>query len=288
MPETPPPRGGAEAAIQRHYDVSDAFYALWLDPTMTYSCALWRPGDDPADLHAAQLRKLDFHLDAAGAPRARHLLDIGCGWGSLMRRASAVDTIETVTGLTLSDTQARHIAASGTPRAIVRKESWIDHRPDRTYGSIVSIGAFEHFASPGDSTGHKTALYREFLARCRSWLAPDGALSLQTICYGSLRPSQGNAFITEHIFPDSELPEPHEIVHAASGIFEVTALRNDRVQYARTCELWLANLRRRRAEAAAIVGEETVVRYEKYLRMSAFGFNTGRIGLLRLTLKPGA
>ncbi len=80
-------RGGTEAAIRHHYDVSNAFYALWLDPSLTYSCALWNDGDALEDLGEAQRRKLDFHLAASGASRARHILDIGCGWGSLLERA---------------------------------------------------------------------------------------------------------------------------------------------------------------------------------------------------------
>jgi hypothetical protein len=104
-------RGGTAAAIQHHYDVSDAFYALWLDPTLTYSCALWQDGDDADDLAAAQLRKLDYHLACAGAPRARRILDIGCGWGSLLERALMQPHIETATGLTLSATQFAHIRA---------------------------------------------------------------------------------------------------------------------------------------------------------------------------------
>jgi cyclopropane-fatty-acyl-phospholipid synthase len=76
----PAKRGGNEAAIRHHYDLSNEFYALWLDETLTYSCALWNEGDDPDDLAAAQRRKLDFHLAASGAARARRILDIGCGW----------------------------------------------------------------------------------------------------------------------------------------------------------------------------------------------------------------
>jgi cyclopropane-fatty-acyl-phospholipid synthase len=279
-------RGGTEAAIKHHYDLSNAFYALWLDETMTYSCGLWRQGDDPEDLAAAQRRKLDFHLAAAGAPRARHMLDIGCGWGSLLERALDHPQIENATGLTLSDAQFQHIGARGNARLQVLKESWIDHKPQDKYDSIVSIGALEHFASPGDSPREKIGLYREFLQKCRSWLTPEGALSLQTIAYGTMRTDENNAFISTHIFPDSELPQPHELVEAASGLFEVVRLRNDRVQYARTCDLWFKNLRRRRPEAVEIVGEEKVQQYEKYLRLSSFGFNTGRVGLLRLALVP--
>jgi cyclopropane-fatty-acyl-phospholipid synthase len=281
-------RGGSAAAIQHHYDVGNAFYALWLDETMTYSCALWHEGDDPVDLAAAQRRKLDFHLAAAGASRGRRLLDVGCGWGSVMDRALAHTPIEHATGLTLSDAQLQHIRDRADDRIEVRNESWIDHVPAEKYDSIVSIGALEHFASPGDNALKKVGLYREFFARCRSWLRPGGAMSLQTIAYGTMRTDENNAFISEQIFPDSELPQAHELVEAASGVFELTALRNDRPQYARTCELWYRNLRHRRTEAVDLVGADKVRQYEAYLRMSAFGFNTGRVGLLRLALVPVA
>ena len=279
-------RGGSEAAIQHHYDASNAFYALWLDETLTYSCAMWREGDDPEDLLAAQRRKLDYHLDAAGISRARFVLDIGCGWGSLLERALIHEQVETATGLTLSDAQVQHIASRGIGRLQVRKESWINHRPVNKYDSIISIGALEHFARPNDSSDEKIGLYREFFQKCRSWLHPEGAMSLQTIAYGTMQPNEGTEFIRTHIFPDAELPQPHEIIQAASGLFELTMLRNDRPQYGRTCDLWYRNLRRRRAEAVAVVGEEKVAQYEKYLRLSSFAFRSGRIGLLRLTLVP--
>ena len=284
--DRPAQRGGTEAAIQHHYDVSNAFYALWLDDTLTYSCGLWYEADDPNDLAGAQRRKLDFHLAAAGASRARRILDIGCGWGSLLERALSHGQIEDATGLTLSDAQLQYIRARGNARIQVKKESWIDYQPPHRYDSIVSIGAFEHFASPGDSPAQKIGLYREFFQKCRSWLSPEGAMSLQTIVYGTMRPEEGNAFISTHIFPDSELPQPHEIVKAMSGLFELMSLRNDRIQYGRTCDLWYQNLHRRREDAIAIVGEEKVRQYETYLRLASFGFYSGRVGLLRLALTP--
>lgn len=204
----------------------------------------------------------------------------------MLQRALQHGQIERATGLTLSDAQFRHISACGDARVQVLKQSWIDHAPAQKYDSIVSIGALEHFASPGDSAREKIGLYREFLQKCRSWLAPAGAMSLQTIAYGTMRPNENNAFISTQIFPDSELPQPHEIMEAASGVFEITRLRNDRLQYGRTCDLWYRTLHRRRDEAVAIVGEEKVRQYEAYLRLSAFGFHSGRVGLLRLALVP--
>lgn len=286
MSDRSPRRGGTEAAIRHHYDLSNAFYGLWLDDTLTYSCGLWLEADDPNDLAGAQRRKLDFHLAAAGASRARCILDIGCGWGSLLERALDHWQIESATGLTLSEAQFQYISARDSPQIQVRKESWIDHKPPRKYDSIVSIGALEHFASPGDSPSQKIGLYREFFQKCRSWLSPEGAMSLQTIVYGTMRPDENNEFISTHIFPDSELPQPHEIVEAMSGLFELVSLRNDRVQYGRTCDLWYQNLRRCREDAIAMVGEEKVRQYEAYLRLSSFGFYSGRVGLMRFALAP--
>ena len=254
--------------------------------TLTYSCGLWHEGDDPDDLLAAQRRKLDYHLHATGISRARHVLDIGCGWGSLLEQALTYAQVETATGLTLSAAQFQHIAARARAGMRIRKESWTSHQPVNKYDSIVCIGAFEHFASPGDSTAEKIGLYREFFQKCRSWLNPEGAMSLQTIAYGTMRLHEVPELISTQIFPDSELPQPHEIVEAVSGLFELTLLRNDRLQYSRTCKLWYQNLRRRRAEAVAIVGEEKASQYEKYLRLSSFAFDTGRVGLLRLVLMP--
>jgi cyclopropane-fatty-acyl-phospholipid synthase len=279
-------RGGSEAAIQHHYDVGNAFYALWLDPTLTYSCALWLEGDDPRDLRSAQLRKLDYHLQTAGAPRARHVLDIGCGWGALLSRALQQPRVQGAVGLTLSDAQARHCHALGLPALEIRKESWTDHQPAVAYDSIISIGAFEHFASPGETAAQKVELYREFFGKCHGWLAPGGQLSLQTIAYGTLQPSEANAFINNEIFPDSELPSLHEIILAAQDRFEITTLRNDRVHYGQTCDHWFSNLRRNRAAAVALVGEPKVANFERYLRMSALGFYSGKICLLRLGFKP--
>lgn len=204
----------------------------------------------------------------------------------MLERALTYAQVETATGLTLSEAQFQYIVARARTGLRIRKESWTSHQPAHKYDSIVSIGAFEHFASPGDSTAEKIGLYREFFHKCRSWLKPEGAMSLQTIAYGTMRPHDAIEFISTQIFPDSELPQPHEIVEATSGLFELTLLRNDRVQYSRTCKLWYHNLRRRRAEAVATVGEEKVSQYEKYLRLSSFAFDTGRVGLLRLVLMP--
>lgn len=256
-------------AIRHHYDVGNEFYRLWLDPTLSYSCA-WRSGD--MTLEQAQEHKLRRHLDAAGA-RSR-LLDVGCGWGGILARAGVP-----AVGLTLSDEQAGYVRGLGHD---VRAQDWRDHEPEEPYDGIVSIGAFEHFAAPGDD---RVDVYREFFTRCREWLS-GGALSLQTIAYADMDPADASGFMQQEIFPDAELPTLAEITAAAEGVLEVTALSNGRLDYAWTCAEWARRLKAQRPGARALVGDEVVRRYERYLRLSSLGFRMNKLALYRITLRP--
>jgi cyclopropane-fatty-acyl-phospholipid synthase len=278
--------GGSASAVQYHYDVGREFYRLWLDETLTYSCALWDDANPDESLHAAQLRKIDHHLAQARAERASAVLDVGCGWGGLIRRLTERTHPEHVVGLTLSEDQAAYVRGMSIPNVDVRLESWTRHEPLRPYDSIVSVGALEHFTKPKDSVPEKIATYREFFEKCRSWLSPTGRMSLQTISYGSMNREEASAFINNEIFPASDLPRLAELAAAADGIFEVSLVRDDRLHYARTFQAWAANLRSHRAEAIALVGDEVTKRYERYLKQSSIGFYMGKIGLLRLSLRP--
>lgn len=274
----------AAAAIRHHYDVGNEFFQLWLDSSLTYSCALRQNADDT--LETAQDRKLRFHLDAIGAEKAGSVLDIGCGWGSILHRLAETYRVPRAVGLTLSDQQAAYVSSRGYPGVEVRVQNWTEYEPDSPFDGIVSIGAFEHFAHPGDSPGEKIDVYRHFFTRCRDWLTTGGVLSLQTIAYANMSRDDASRFMQEEIFPDADLPTLAEITAAAEGLFEVRSLHNARLDYAWTCEQWAARLRARREEAAALVGPEIVARYQRYLKLSAFGFRMGKICLLRLVLSP--
>ncbi|MDJ0394186.1 cyclopropane-fatty-acyl-phospholipid synthase family protein [Rhodococcus sp. G-MC3] len=270
-------------AIRYHYDVGNDFYRLWLDGSLSYSCAFQEPGDS---LEQAQDRKLRWHLDAVDADEARSLLDIGCGWGGLLERASLGRGVDRCVGLTLSDEQAQHVRSRAIPGVEVFTKNWRDYQPPEHVDAIVSIGAFEHFARPTDSPTDKIAIYREFFTRCAGWLTDGGVLSLQTIAYANMSPSDANGFIANDIFPDADLPTLAEIATATDEIFEIVTLRNDRADYAWTCEEWAARLRAQRPQAVDLVGDDVVQRYERYLKMSALGFRMGKIGLLRIVLRP--
>ncbi|MDA3648373.1 cyclopropane-fatty-acyl-phospholipid synthase family protein [Saccharopolyspora indica] len=274
----------AAAAIRHHYDVGNDFFGLWLDPSLTYSCALRHAPEDT--LEVAQQQKLRYHLDAIRADDATSVLDIGCGWGSVLGLLSGTRGVQRSVGLTLSDEQAAFIRSKHHLGVEVHTQNWTHFEPGTRFDGIISIGAFEHFATPEESAAEKIGLYREFFTRCRDWLSDDGALSLQTIAYANMSRDQASEFIQQSIFPDADLPTLAEITAAADGVFEVQSVSNGRLDYAWTCEQWAHRLRQRRAEAVELVGPEVTARYERYLKLSALGFRMGKICLLRLVLRP--
>ncbi len=274
----------AAAAIRHHYDVGNDFYRLWLDDSLSYSCALWEGPEDT--LEQAQERKLRHHLGAVHAGGARSVLDIGCGWGAILDRLAVQHGVARSVGLTLSEEQAAYVRAQGLPGVEVRLENWMHHQPAERYDGIISIGAFEHFARPDETPAEKVRIYREFFSRCRDWLHDGGALSLQTIAYANMSPSDASTFIQQEIFPNADLPTFAEIAQAAEGVFEIESVSNGRLDYARTLEEWGRRLRANREPAVELVGPETVARYARYLKLSALGFRMGKLCLLRLVFRP--
>jgi cyclopropane-fatty-acyl-phospholipid synthase len=273
--------GASPEAIMAHYDMGNEFFRLWIGPELVYSCALFDAGDD---LARAQTRKLDHHIEAAGAAGAARVLDIGCGWGALMRRLVTHWGAKHVVGLTLSDAQARWIEAHPVPGIEVRVENWRDHVAAQPYDAIISIGAFEHFVQRGMEPAAKMAAYREFFDFCHRALVDDGRLSIQTIAYVK-RSTDVPALITDKIFPESELPLISEPIAAAEEKFELLALRNDADHYYHTLRMWDDNLAACHDQAVALAGEATVKDFRQYLRISASGFKRGHICLLRMSFR---
>jgi cyclopropane-fatty-acyl-phospholipid synthase len=283
--------GASPDAIEFHYDVGTDFYAVWLDPSLTYSAALWDGiGGDESEtsvLAAAQRAKLLYHLGQAAVTQGGRLLDVGCGWGSLLALAGRELHTDQLTGLTLSRDQLAHVRSLGLPETEVKLEHWRDHRPRQPYDAIVSIGAFEHFAHRGLTAQERIQIYSEFFAACYQWLPARGVLSLQTIAFDDDGESDGpvGSFYETDVFPSSTLPRLSEIAQSCEPYFSVASFRNDADQYARTLRAWSVRLQSGRIEAERIAGEDTYRRYLRYLRVSKALFQRHTFTLYRLGLQ---
>jgi cyclopropane-fatty-acyl-phospholipid synthase len=260
-------------AIQHHYDVSNEFYALWLDPRMVYSCAYFRREDDT--LEQAQLQKLDHICTKLMLAPGEKFLDIGCGWGALAIRAAEKYGVD-ATGITLSENQFRlateRIRAAGLQdRCRVLLLDYRDTPGEGVYDKIASVGMFEHVGLKNLPTyfGVVKRLLRE-----RGLFLNHGITSTDV---GNRAVGLGaGEFIGRYVFPRGELPHLHRAIHDMSAqdleVHDVECLRS---HYAKTCGYWSANFEKRIAEAVAASCERTARIWRLYLAGCAYGFEQG-------------
>ncbi|MEM0907941.1 MAG: class I SAM-dependent methyltransferase [Pseudomonadota bacterium] len=277
----------AEQAIQYHYDNDTRFFALWLDPTMSYSCARWRDGfgtEVATDLHGAQREKIRHHLDAARLPEGGRLIDIGCGWGGLLEAAVTRDPAATAHGLTLSRDQHDHITARGLKGASAELKDVFAFETDVPFDAAISIGAFEHFARPQMDRSQKIAVYRAFFERIAALLNKGGRFSLQTIVWGAVGFDESKKLLPETVFPQSDIPFIEEIVAASSDTFHLVYLENDPDEYAMTLTAWINNLKSVKATVLTDWDEEKYIFFSNYLRRSRLAFKQRYNSLARFVL----
>ena len=281
--EDNPLSGAGEKDIQFHYDVSNDFYKLWLDPNMVYSAAIWKDG---LNLQEAQREKIVFHIDQIAISPGARVLDIGCGWGATLKTLVNEYQCKKAVGLTLSKKQMNWIQSFGESNITVHKKSWEDYEISEPFDGIISIGAFEHFCRPGLTKKEKITIQRKFFRFCHSALNEDGFLSLQSIAYGrELAEGQLHSFITTDIFPNSDLPRVDEIKEAIKGYFELIVLKNDPSDYEKTCHEWRWKLKEKEGLAQKLVDEKVLRKYQLYLQLAERGFRFGQLDLLRLKLQ---
>jgi cyclopropane-fatty-acyl-phospholipid synthase len=245
-----------------------------LGPAMTYSCALWETPD--TGLEAAQAAKLELICQKLALRPGMRLLDIGCGWGSMVRHAVRHHGVEAV-GVTISAEQAdwaRHrVAQEGLDDRIeIRVQDYRDVR-DGPFDAISSIGMFEHVGS---------ARLAEYFRCVHSLLAEDGRFLNHAIARppGARPGFAKRSFVQRYVFPDGELLEVGSVVSAMqSAGFEVRHLENLREHYALTLRAWVRNLEDNWDAAVAEVGANRARIWRLYMAGSALGFEEGRISV---------
>lgn len=297
LPRHAPPRAGRGAArlagpvhskdrdrdaIAYHYDVSNEFYALWLDCRMVYTCAYFdAPG---ADLDAAQERKLDLVCRKVRLRPGERLLDIGCGWGGLILHA-AKNYVARADGVTLSARQAdlarERIARAGLQdRCRVTLGNFLDLTDWGGYDKVTSIEVQEAVG---------TRMLPSYFGQAQKLLRPGGVFLNQVITLSpQLTEARGQAFSDRYVFPDGELQHlPHTLAVAEKAGFEVRDLECLREHYPRTLRHWVSRLEARADEARRLTDEMTYRVWRFYMAGAADGFTRGYGNIYQmLLLKP--
>jgi cyclopropane-fatty-acyl-phospholipid synthase len=265
-------------AIRYHYDVSNDFYAAWLDPAMVYSCAYFENGNE--DLATAQVRKIDHILRKIDVRPGQALLDIGCGWGALVIRAAQQFGARCV-GITLSENQAQlareRVAQAGLDGQIEIR--LLDYRDlDGQFDRITSVGMFEHVG-----VQHLPAYFEKLNAL----LAPGGVAMnhgiTSTDVAGRASPYGGGEFIDQYVFPHGELAHLSAVIRAMQqGGLEVRDVENLRRHYARTCALWTENFESRIDEIGQLTDARRLRIWHVYLAGCAYAFSHDWISLYQI------
>ncbi|KAK4341659.1 hypothetical protein RND71_040160 [Anisodus tanguticus] len=277
----------ARRNISRHYDLSNELFSLFLDETMTYSCAIFKSEEE--DLKVAQERKISLLIEKAKVSKEHHILEIGCGWGSL-----AVEVVMRTgckyTGITLSEQQLKYAQIRVKQAGLQDHITFLlcDYRqlPNMSrYDRIISCEMLE-------AVGHE--FMEEFFTCCESALAEDGLLVLQFISipderYDEYR--QSSDFIKEYIFPGGCLPSLSRVTSAmaAASRLCVEHLEDIGIHYYQTLRCWRKNFLEKQSQIHALGFDDKFIRtWEYYFDYCAAGFKTCTLGDYQIVFsRPG-
>jgi len=262
---------GSRKNIHAHYDVGNAFYQLWLDPTMTYSSALYQDSSD--DLMTAQNNKYDRIIDRLEKPSGS-ILEVGCGWGGFAERAMYRGDYD-LKGITISQEQYDYARKRMGQKAQIAFEDY--RHQEGQYDHIVSIEMFE---AVGES------FWPVYFSKLKSLLKKQGKAVIQTITIADHKFEKyrkGSDVIRSYIFPGGMLPSPSRFKVEVEKAGLVQSDRFDFGQdYAKTLRSWMGNFTAREKEIRALGYDDAFIRvWRFYLASCIAGFRTGRINVMQ-------
>jgi cyclopropane-fatty-acyl-phospholipid synthase len=267
--------------VQHHYDVGNGFYSLWLDPTMSYSCAYFKTPKDT--LEQAQNQKIDHTLRKLQLKKGETLLDIGCGWGGLIIRAALKYGVK-AKGITLSEEQYKKVRERIVEYDLQGQVEveLIDYRDlaaatPNAFDKISSVGMFEHVGQ---------ANYPHFMKAVKGLLKPQGLALLHTITHPTEQ--KPDPWIEKYIFPGGYIPSLREIIALLPDYdFHPTDIESLRIHYAMTLDHWANAFEANVEQVREMYGERFVRMWRLYLRASAIAFRQEGINLHQIVFTKG-
>lgn len=265
--------------VQSHYDIGNDFYEMWLDPTLTYSCAYFASEED--SLETAQWNKVRHILNKLHAQEGETLLDIGCGWGTLIFTAAKEYHLE-ATGVTLSQEQYDYVSQKIIDEGLEgRVHVYLkDYRElIETYDHVTSVGMFEHVGKENLAT---------YFEQVNARLVDNGTALIHGIT-GQHDGAGVDAWINKYIFPGGYIPNIAENVnHIMQASLQIDDIEPLRRHYQRTLEMWTKNFHDVEESVIAKYGERFYRMWDLYLQACASSFESGNIDVVQYLLTKGA
>ena len=264
--------------IHSHYDIGNDFYEKWLDKTMTYSCAYWYKND--ITLEEAQIAKVHHILDKLNSQRGKKLLDIGCGWGTLMITAAQEYGLE-AWGVTLSEEQyafvQNRVKELGLENQVhVMLKDYRDVEEEFDY--VTSVGMFEHVGKEN---------LEEYFKKVADVLKPNGRALIHGIT-GQHRGLGVDPFIQKYIFPGGYIPNIAEnVAHVMDAGLQLDDIEPLRRHYQKTLEVWSENYNKVFDETVESMGRPFARMWDLYLQACAASFEAGNIDVIQFLMTKG-
>lgn len=262
--------------VEIGYDISNAFFRLWLDERMHYTSAVF--DEQHTTLEQAQRNKSRWLADFAQVTPDSLVMDVGCGWGANLEYLALERGVKRAHGVTLSRAQHDEIRSRKLPGVQVWCEDYKDFRPTEKYDALVSIEMVDHLVSPAQQQqGLAVQIYREYFNALATWVKPGSCFGFQAILRDRVPRNRKDLedlkFTADVIFPGGLNPRLEELVAALGQSWEVIQLNTRRLDYGKTTAEWLRRFRANRDKILAAGwgqkvmanGESVYNNYERYL-----------------------